>query len=255
MSTQTLDIKRGLKLGFPVFLSYVPVGAAFGILANRYGFSLLASVICSGTALAGAGQFIALSTMAAGGNAVTILIACGVVNLRYVLFGATLSPHLRKVSYRMLVWLGFTLTDESFAINMADLRAGNASAWSMAGVGIIEWSGWVAGTAFGWLCSGWLGDPTRFGVEFAMAAMFSALFVALAENYRHVACGIAAGALVCGLWWLTRIGVALDQNWFITIAALAGATMAVFVFRNEPVGMEDAARSDEIVLAQGIDHD
>ncbi|MCL2024794.1 MAG: AzlC family ABC transporter permease [Coriobacteriia bacterium] len=245
-----MHFRRGLKLGLPIFLGYVPVGAAFGILACQYGFSFVAALVCSATALAGAGQFIALTTLVAGGNALTVLVACGVVNLRYVLFGATLSPYLRHVPPRIMAWLGFTLTDETFAINIADLRAGDATCWSMAGVGVIAWTGWVLGTAIGWLSSGWLGDPTRFGVDFAMAAMFSALFVALAENWRQVVCGVLAGALVCGLWLVASLGVALDANWFITIASLAGATVAVFMFRDEGKSPEEIAANDEILVTE-----
>ena len=57
---------RGLRLGFPIFLGYVPVGLAFGILAHTVGFTVLQAVLCSATALAGAGQLIALSFLASG---------------------------------------------------------------------------------------------------------------------------------------------------------------------------------------------
>ena len=50
---------------------------------------------------------------------------------------------------------------------------------SMAGVGAISWTGWVLGTLLGAVGAQWIGDPSRFGVGFAMPAMFTALFVAL----------------------------------------------------------------------------
>ena len=239
-------------MGFPIFLGYMPIGIAFGILANQYGFTLLAALICSATALAGAGQFIALATMVAGGSALTVLFACAVVNLRYVLFSATISPYLRHIARRKMVWLGYTLTDESFAINVADLRAGKGTALSMAGVGVIAWIGWVIGTGIGWVSGGWIGDPTRFGIDFAMAAMFSALFVALAENRRQVLCGIIAGVLVCGLWLAASLGVSIDSNWFITIASLAGATIAMIIFKDEKGSCEVRAEEDGAALAGGV---
>ena len=242
-------------MGFPIFLGYMPIGIAFGILARQYGFTLLAALVCSATALAGAGQFIALATMIAGGNAVTVLFACAVVNLRYVLFSATLSPYLRHVPARIMAWLGYTLTDESFAINVADLRAGNGTVRSMAGVGLIAWIGWVLGTGIGWVSGGWIGDPTRFGIDFAMAAMFSALFVALAENRRQVICGALAGLLVCGLWLASGLGIPLDSNWFITIASLAGATIAMIIFKDGDVSLEAVATEDEMLIAGGGPHE
>ncbi|MBK5210814.1 MAG: AzlC family ABC transporter permease [Coriobacteriia bacterium] len=227
------DFFRGIKLGLPIFLGYLPVGLAFGILAARQGFSPLEALLCSATALAGAGQFIALATLLAGGNALTTVIAAGIVNSRYVLFAATVSPHLKKVSLKVMTWLGFTLTDESFAINIADLRSDTATQSSMGGVGLIAWIGWVAGTGIGVTCSSWIGDPSRWGIDFAMPAMFAALFVTLAENREHILTGVFSGCIVIALALLNHFGTAIDSNWFIVIAALAGATAAAFIFPHE----------------------
>ena len=48
--------RRGVALGFPIFLGYMPVGMAFGILSRGLGFTLFEACLCSATAIAGAGQ-------------------------------------------------------------------------------------------------------------------------------------------------------------------------------------------------------
>ena len=45
--------RRGLVLGLPIFLGYLPVGVAFGILASTLKFSVAEAVICSATAWRG----------------------------------------------------------------------------------------------------------------------------------------------------------------------------------------------------------
>ncbi len=224
---------RGTKLGLPIFLGYMPVGAAFGILARTLGFSVAESVACSATALAGAGQFIALSLLGSGASAATTVLATAVVNLRYLLFGTTLSPHLKGVRARTQAWLAFTLTDETFAVNIADRRRGLSTPAAMAGVGAIAWTGWVLGTAIGAAGANLIGDPTRWGVDFAMAAMFSALFVALSEDRRHVIVGVVAGAIALGLPLLGRAGIHIASSWFVVIASISAATIATAVFREE----------------------
>lgn len=215
----------------PIFLGYVPVGAAFGVLARQLGFSVLEAVACSATALAGAGQFIALSLLASGATVSATLIATAVVNLRYLLFGTTLAPHLKCVRGWRQAWLAFTLTDETFAINIADRRQGESTGASMAGVGAIAWTGWVSGTLLGALGSAWIGDPARWGVDFAMPAMFAALFVALAEDRRHVLVGIVAAGIAIALPFIREAGVPLDPAWFVIIASMSAATLAAVVFR------------------------
>jgi 4-azaleucine resistance transporter AzlC len=218
-------------LGFPIFLGYVPVGMAFGVLAKTVGFTVMQAVLCSATALAGAGQFIALSFLATGAGVVSALIATTVVNLRYVLFGSTLSAHLRDVPTPLQAILAFSLTDETFAINVADRRAGLSTPASMVGVGAVAWSGWVFGTAIGAVGAAWIGDPSRFGVAFAMPAMFVALFIALAENWRHIVVGVAAGAIVLLLPLLAAVGVQLNPSWYLVVASMIAASVGAVVWR------------------------
>ena len=224
---------RGMELGSPIFLGYVPVGIAFGILARTLGFSTPEAVLCSATALAGAGQFIALSVMATGASVATVLVATTIVNMRYVLFAATLSPFLRGVSTPKQAAIAFTLTDETFAINIAEQRLGLSSSASMIGVGVIAWIGWVLGTFLGALGADWIGDPSRFGVGFAMPAMFTALFIALAEDWRHVMAGLLAGGIVLLLPVLASAGLPISSSWFLVIASTIAATVAAVVWRDE----------------------
>lgn len=224
---------RGIRLGFPVFLGYMPVGMAFGVLARTLGFSVFEAAVCSATALAGAGQFIALSLMSTGAGVFSTLAATTVVNMRYLLFGTTLSTHLKKVRFPTDAWLAFTLTDETFAINVSDQRRGTATPASMAGVGAISWVGWVLGTVIGAWGAAWIGDPQRWGVDFAMPAMFTALFIALAENRRHVITGLVAGTIALGLPLLARLGVGIPSSWTVIIASMGAATLATVVFSHE----------------------
>lgn len=224
---------RGVRLGFPIFLGYVPVGMAFGVLAQGMGFTTLQAVLCSATALAGAGQFIALSVLASGAGTIAVLIATTVVNLRYVLFASTLSPYLRSAPERVRAALAFTLTDETFAINIADQRSGLSTPASMFGVGLVSWCGWVLGTLVGCMGAEWIGDPSRWGVQFAMPAMFTALFIALAEDWRHVAIGLLGGALVLALPLLGSLGVHIASSWYLIIASMAAATAGAAVWREQ----------------------
>jgi 4-azaleucine resistance transporter AzlC len=222
-----------MGLGIPIFLGYLPVGIAFGVLAGTLGFSVLQAVLCSATALAGAGQFISLEFIRSGATVVAVLAASTIVNLRYVLFASTMSRYLRNASIGTHALLAFSLTDETFAVNVADHRQGLATPASMAGVGLVAWCGWVLGTLIGALGTNALGDPNAWGAGFAMPAMFTALFFALAEDRRHVIAGCAAGAMLLGLAALRSAGVALDSSWHLLLASLVTAAIAAGVWREE----------------------
>lgn len=216
---------RGLRLGLPIFLGYAPIGAAFGIVARSLGFSPFQAIVCSGTALAGAGQLIALQLIGSGASVLAVVFTTAVVNLRYVLFGAAMSQHATGMPLSRQAFLAFTLTDETFAVNIDDSRRGRADFWSMAGVGVIAWSGWVAGTAAGAFAANSIGDPTRFGVQFAMPAMFTALLVAQAEDRKHVRTALVAAAFAVALM------LTLPDPWYLILAPIAAATAATAVTR------------------------
>ncbi len=216
---------RGLRLGLPIFFGYTPIGAAFGIVARSQGFSPFQAVVCSATAFAGAGQLIALQLIGSGATALAVIFTTAVVNMRHVLFGAAMSQHATGMSVRQQAFLAFTLTDETFAVNIDDCRRGRADFWSMAGVGVIAWSGWVAGTAGGAFAARAIGDPTRFGVQFAMPAMFTALLVAQAEDRTHVWTALIAAAFAVVLM------LTLPDPWYLILAPIAAATAATVVTR------------------------
>lgn len=222
--------KRGASLGSPIFLGYMPVGAAFGVLATASGFSVVQAVVCSATNFAGAGQFITLGLMQGGEAAFAVIAAVTVVNLRHVLFAATISPYLRGMPTRNQAFLAFTLTDETFAVNVNDRRMGLATGASMAAVGATAWSGWVLGTLIGSIAADWIGNPQAWGLGFAMPAMFTALFIALAENKRQVIVGVLAGAIIIALPLLGGMGLDIPDVWHIVIAAVVAATAGTVFF-------------------------
>lgn len=210
---------RGARLGLPIFLVYMPVGMAFGLAATAAGFTFAQATACSALALAGAGQFIGVAALAGSGNLAAALIATSVVNLRYLLFSATLAPHLKGVPRWQQLLLAHTLTDETFAVNIADARAGRADRFSMTGVGLISWFGWTLGTAIGAAAGSAIGDPSKWGVDFAMPAMFIALLVGQITRRREFVAGALAAvlALVLSAW--------LPGQWPVVAGAIAAATV------------------------------
>lgn len=216
---------RGLRLGLPILLGYAPVGLTFGILARKSGFSAFQAIACSATALAGAGQFIALSVLSAGGGVPAVLMATAVVNLRYVLFSAALAQSLPREPRILKPVLAFTLTDETFAVNTTDARGCTLDVVSAAGVGAIAWLGWVGGTALGALASGAIADPSRFGAEFAMPAMFTALLAGQIETRTHAAAAAVAAAVALASSAL------LPGSWGMIAGATLGAALAAWWLR------------------------
>jgi predicted branched-subunit amino acid permease len=65
---------------------------------------------------AGSAQFIAVGLISSATALPIIIATTFIVNLRHMLYSATLAPHLKGISQRWLLPLAFWLTDESFVV-------------------------------------------------------------------------------------------------------------------------------------------
>lgn len=69
---------------------------------------------------AGASQFIAVGMLATGIAVVPIILTTFAVNLRHLLMSSAIAPHFKGLPLKKLIPLSAQLTDESFAVAMAD---------------------------------------------------------------------------------------------------------------------------------------
>lgn len=80
-------ILTGMKRGFPIFLGYVPLGFAYGVLAVQNNIPAVYAVLFSLLVYAGAGQFIAVGLWGMGASVFSIVFTTFVINLRHVQIG------------------------------------------------------------------------------------------------------------------------------------------------------------------------
>jgi hypothetical protein len=84
-------LPEGLSAGWPICLGYLPIGTAFGVLAQKAGLTPLQIGLMSIMVFAGSAQFIAVSMLAVGASAPAIIATTFVVNLRHVLMSSALA--------------------------------------------------------------------------------------------------------------------------------------------------------------------
>jgi 4-azaleucine resistance transporter AzlC len=218
--------RRGVVRGFrdclPVALGVGAYGLVFGVLARRAGLSVLEAALMSATVLAGAAQLVAVELWTDPLPAAVILLTTAVVNLRYLLMGAALRPWFARLTTSQAYGSVFFLTDEDWALAMADLRSGAGRGAYLLGAGLALWTLWVAATVLGATAGGAVGDPARFGLDFALTAVFLTIAVSLWEGRSDVLPWTSAGLVaVAGATFL-------PGRWYIVLGAVAGAVAGVY---------------------------
>src|SRR5215469_3973172 len=100
----------------PLLLGVVPFGLILGALAAEKGLSPLETALMSALVFAGGSQFVAIGLWAHPIPIFVIVASTALVNLRHLLMGATIAPHIgrfgRGGSYPAL----FFLADEIWAV-------------------------------------------------------------------------------------------------------------------------------------------
>jgi 4-azaleucine resistance transporter AzlC len=239
MSPVSLTPARGAREALPIVFGYLPIGIAYGVLGVSAGMPGWAVVAMSVIVYAGSAQFIAVSLLASGATAATLIATTFLVNLRHVLYSSALSPRLQRMGCGRLAWLAAELTDESFVVISQVVRRRGARETRPSG-GILPFGfvaglqgtaqlAWVAGSAMGVAAASLIGDPVRFGVDYALVAMFLGLLALQLHGRREVAVAVTGG----GVALILRL-LGMGTGAVIPATLLAGAVGLLFVTGARP---------------------
>jgi 4-azaleucine resistance transporter AzlC len=214
---------RGASRGLPIVLGYIPIGFAYGVLAQKAGLSVWHTLAMSVFVYAGSSQFIAVGLISAGVSPISIVITTFIVNLRHMLMSAALSPNLKGWSKPELAAFAYELTDESFGVHTMSFKQGKPAKGEIFAVNAIAQGAWVLGSWLGCTMGGLISDVRPYGLDYALAAMFIALLVLAISDRIQVVVAVTAGLVSLGF-----LLAGLDQ-WHVILATLIGATVGVVV--------------------------
>ena len=208
----------GVRMFLPVAVSIAAYGVVWGVLAGQAGLSVIEVALMSGLVFAGASQFVALDMWTPGDLPVlSIVIAAGIVNLRMLLMSATLRPLVGHLSLPRQLGAMFFVSDEQWAMTMAEVRKGTGSVAFLLGTGVLSWFAWMGSTLCGRVLGAFINDPTRYGLDFAFTATFLALLLGMWRGRGDLVPWIV-GALAAIL-----TSKLIEGNWYIIVGGLVGS--------------------------------
>jgi len=160
----------------PVFTGYIVLGAAYGILMDSKGFSLLWIILASVFVYAGSMQFVAVALLAAGFDPLGSILMTLAVNARHLFYGISMLDQYRGVG-RMKPYLIFTLTDETFSIVCSALPPeGVERKWFYFFISLLDHIYWISGSILGGLLGSMINFNTK-GIDFVLTALFVVILI------------------------------------------------------------------------------
>lgn len=179
----------------PLVVAAAPFGVIYGALAVAGGLSEAVTIAMSLLVFAGSSQFIAVTLMAAAVAAPVIIFTVFVVNLRHMLYSATLMKQMHKYPQWVRAPLAFWLTDETFAVVNNKLAQGPADrefVWYYFGSALAMYLNWILCSVIGMRMGQRIPDIGEWGLEVAMVVAFVGIVVPSLQRPSHWACALVA---------------------------------------------------------------
>jgi 4-azaleucine resistance transporter AzlC len=189
---------EGARDMIPLIVGAIPFGIIFGTLAQSSGLSFGGAMAMSAFVFAGSAQFIALGLLASGSSVVLVVLTTLVVNLRHLLYAASLVPYLRGISQRWKLVIGFLLTDEAFAVAIRRYsQPGQRSTdhWYYLGAALAMYVNWQICTWLGLTVGQLIPNAAAWGLDFAMVATFIGMIIPYLKTRPMVAAVAVTGIM------------------------------------------------------------
>ncbi len=200
----------GMRDFLPLIMGLVPFGMVCGASARAAGIEPWQAFAMSLLIFAGSSQIVVMQLLLAGAPFAVIVATSLMVNLRFMMYAASIAPHLRPLSRGWKTLVSYLLVDQVYALTIVRYLESHepgkdteraAIRWYFLGLALSIWLSWQLSTAAGIVLGNLI--PQSWSPDFIVPLSFIAMVVPLLSD-RAMACaaltgGIAAAALTLPL--------------------------------------------------------
>lgn len=216
-SSRQFELWTGVKAELPIMLGVLPFGLIYGVLALASGLPPALAQAMSAIVFAGSAQFIGVQLIGGGAGTAVLWFTTFIVNLRHLLYSASLASYVRHLPARWRWLLAYLLTDEAYVVAIMHYanheKPQQNKHWFFLGAGLTLWTGWQLSTAVGIFLGAQV--PASWALDFTLALTFIGLVMPALRQRPHLGAALVAGIVaVFTFGWPYKLG--------LIAAALAG---------------------------------
>lgn len=175
--------RLGVQAATPTMMGYLSIGLAYGIVASESGLTSVETLLTSLVVYSGSGQFVLCALLLAGSDLVSIALTVFLTNLRHFLMNLHVATFFPDIRLREQLLIGSFVTDESYGVLLeARLRGEGSDKNWMYGNNFASYAMWCFASLVGSLLGTLLPNPAVLGIDFALVAMFVAIFYGQLEG-------------------------------------------------------------------------
>ena len=188
------DLRAGAGAVVPMLVGLVPFGLVVGATPTTGGLGGAAAVGLSTIVFAGASQLAAADVLIDGGSALVAALAACTINLRMLLYSASLAPHLATEPFWRRMAAAYLLTDQAYAVSITRWSAGPDGGRRLPyylGAGGLLWAAWQVATVAGILVGSAV--PDELPLDFAVPLVFLVLLVPTVSDRPSLVAALVGG--------------------------------------------------------------
>lgn len=230
----------------PMVVGIVPFGVAIGATVAASTIDPWAGLASAPVILAGAAQLATIQMLEAGSHAAVIIVSALLINLRILLYSASLAPWFRGERLRTRLVLAITVIDQTHLVCTPRFEEGDLDRRER----VAYYTG-----ASAWLLTAWIGSQTTaivLGAELPAAARLdmAAPFALLGLLAKSVGTRSSAMAAVVGTLVVTAgAGLPLHSATLAATLVGIGAALASDARMHRQVRVLEASSDDEGLAA------
>jgi 4-azaleucine resistance transporter AzlC len=217
------QLRAGFIANLVVAASVAAYGSVLGLLAAKKGLSWLELLGMNLSVFAGSAQFVMVDMWLPPLPILEITLAVMVINMRYLLIGASLNPLFAGKTFWHKALFMHLVADENWAMTMARYHKEKITTYFLLGGGLCVQSAWCLGTMTGHRLGAVISSPEKFGLDFAFVAVFTALVFSFWRGKQDLL-----------PWLITAFLAVLTANiipgkWYILVGGIGGALATAFL--------------------------
>ncbi len=225
MRTSAASFWAGVRAELPLLIGVFPFGLIYGALALSAGLSPAAAQLMSSIVFAGSAQFAAAQLWRDAAPGMVIVVTIAMINLRHMLYSASVAPYVKGLPVRWKSLLAYLLTDEAYAATVTHYQQEGVTStghFFFLGAGLALWITWQSSSALGIFLGAAL--PQSWPLDFALPLTFIAMVMPALKDRPVIAAAVCSGLIAL-------LAYSLPYRLGLFLASLAGITVGMLLER------------------------
>ncbi len=253
-ASKRIEFWAGLRALVPVTLGVIPFGLIAGVAAVSSGLSPKTGLAMSMFIFAGASQLATIDLLSNDAPFLVILLTAGVINLRFIMYSASIAPFFQSLSLGWKCVLAYLLTDQAYAISLMNFnqreehqtsrstpessqepsldepnpddtlkhgdRPPSQRHWFYFGGAILMWVVWQMATLVGVLLGTQV--PDSWQLDFGLPLTFMAVLIPALKDKISITAAVTAGIV-------SIVAIATPLNLGLIMAAISGIVVGLLL--------------------------